>query len=91
MTSQSENKGAVTRRRVIKGAGLAAAGSALAAPAIAQANPEIKWRMPMFVPKTVESVMDSANDIVRRVSELTDGKFQIQQFGAGEIVPGGPA
>jgi TRAP-type mannitol/chloroaromatic compound transport system substrate-binding protein len=80
----------VTRRALV--GGVAAGGAvAIAAPAIAQSNPELKWRMPMFVPKSVESVIDSANDFSRRVSDLTDGKFQIQPFGAGEIVPGGPA
>ena len=80
-----------TRRRVLKGSALAAATGTIASPAIAQSNPELKWRMPMFVPKSVESVMDAANDFTRRVSELSEGKFQIQHFGAGEIVPGGPA
>jgi TRAP-type mannitol/chloroaromatic compound transport system substrate-binding protein len=80
----------VSRRGLI--GGIAAGGAtAIAAPAIAQTNPELKWRMPMFVPKTVDSVIDAANDLTRRVAEATDGKFQIQSFGAGEIVPGGPA
>jgi TRAP-type mannitol/chloroaromatic compound transport system substrate-binding protein len=79
-------------RRALVG-GLVATGGAttLAAPAIAQTNPEIKWRMPMFVPKSVDSVVDAANDLIKRVSDATDGKFQITAFGAGEIVPGGPA
>jgi TRAP-type mannitol/chloroaromatic compound transport system substrate-binding protein len=81
-----------SRRRFLTGAAVAgAAASTLAKPALAQANPEIKWRMPMFVPKTVESVMGSANDLTQRVSAMTDGKFQLVPFGAGEIVPGGPA
>jgi TRAP-type mannitol/chloroaromatic compound transport system substrate-binding protein len=80
------------RRKVLLGAGLsAAAAGSLAAPAIAQSLPTLNWRMPLFVPKTVDSVMDAANDFTRRVSELSDGKFTIQSFGAGEIVPGGPA
>jgi TRAP-type mannitol/chloroaromatic compound transport system substrate-binding protein len=81
----------ISRRGLV--GGLAAAGGtlALAAPAIAQSNPEIKWRMPMFTPKSVDSVLEGANDFVKRVSDATDGKFQIQIFGAGEIVPGGPA
>jgi TRAP-type mannitol/chloroaromatic compound transport system substrate-binding protein len=83
---------ATSRRRFIKGATIAAAAStAVAAPAIAQSAPELNWRMPMFVPKTVESVMGAANDLTKRVSDLTDGKFKISSFGVGEIVPGGPA
>ncbi len=81
----------VDRRRFLKGAAVAGTATAVASPAIAQANPEIKWRMPLFVPKTVESVMGGVNDLIQRVSDLSEGKFQIQSFGAGEIVPGGPA
>jgi TRAP-type mannitol/chloroaromatic compound transport system substrate-binding protein len=80
----------VSRRGLI--GGLTAGGAAaIAAPAIAQSNPELKWRMPMFVPRTVDSVIDAANDLTRRISEATDGRFQIQTFSVGEIVPGGPA
>jgi TRAP-type mannitol/chloroaromatic compound transport system substrate-binding protein len=78
-------------RRALVGGLAAGAGFVAAAPAIAQSNPELKWRMPMFVPRTVDSVVDAANDLIRRVSEASDGKFQIQSFGAGELVPGGPA
>ena len=81
----------LSRRRFVAGTGLAAAATSVSAPAIAQAMPELKWRMPMFVPKTVESVVPAANDFAKRVAELSDGRFQIQPFGAGEIVPGGPA
>jgi TRAP-type mannitol/chloroaromatic compound transport system substrate-binding protein len=79
------------RRRFLKGAGLAAGATALATPAIAQTYPELRWRMPLFVPKSVESVMGAVNDLTKFVAEATDGKFQLQSFGAGEIVPGGPA
>ena len=79
------------RRRFLKGAALAGASTTVAAPAIAQSSPELKWRMPLFVPKSVETVMDMVGDLVRRIAESTDGRFQIQPFGAGEIVPGGPA
>ena len=85
----SRNK--AVSRRAFAGALTAGAAVSVAAPAIAQANPELKWRMPMFVPKTVETVIDAAQDFVARVAELSGGKFQITPFGAGEIVPGGPA
>ncbi len=92
MTSQpGPEERPISRRRVIAGAGITAAAATVAAPAVAQSHPELKWRMPMFVPKTVESVMGCANDFIKRVADLSDGKFQIQPFGAGEIVPGGSA
>jgi TRAP-type mannitol/chloroaromatic compound transport system substrate-binding protein len=83
-------RGFVARAGAVSGAALATA-SPLASPAIAQSDPVLKWRMPLFVPRSVESVMGGVNDLVQRVSDLTDGKFQIQPFGVGEVVPGGPA
>jgi TRAP-type mannitol/chloroaromatic compound transport system substrate-binding protein len=81
----------LNRRNVLK-AGLAgAAATAVAAPAIAQGNPEVKWRMPMFIPKSVLTLWNEGNDFCKRVAEATEGKFQIQPFAVGEIVPGGPA
>ena len=81
-----------SRRRFLGTAGLAAAASTtVAMPAIAQSQPTLNWRMPMFVPKNVESVNGAADDFTKRVSDLTDGKFKITKFGAGEITPGGPA
>lgn len=81
---------AMSRRALV--AGIAAGGAAsVASPAIAQALPELKWRMPIFTPKTVDTVIEGANNFAARVAEATDGRFQIQVFGAGEIVPGGPA
>ena len=76
------------RRQFIKAAGLGMAASAVAAPAIAQSMPEIKWRMPCSWPKSLETLYGAADTLAKAVSEATDGKFQIQVFAAGEIVPG---
>jgi TRAP-type mannitol/chloroaromatic compound transport system substrate-binding protein len=72
----------------MKGAGTAAAAtSVLAAPAIAQDQPEIRWRMTSSFPKNLDIATTVADDFVKRVGELTYGKFQIKSFGPGEIVP----
>jgi TRAP-type mannitol/chloroaromatic compound transport system substrate-binding protein len=68
------------------GAGLAAA--AVAAPAVAQSSPEIKWRLTSSFPKSLDTIFGGAENISKQVAELTDNKFQIQVFAAGEIVPG---
>ena len=68
------------------GAGLAAA--AVAAPAVAQSSPEIKWRLTSSFPKSLDTIYGGAETIAKQVAELTDNKFQIQVFAAGEIVPG---
>src|SRR5262245_34103221 len=71
--------------------GLAAAGAAIAAaaPALAQQTNEIiKWRLTSSFPKSLDTLFCAAATIARIVGEMTDGKFTIQTFAAGEIVPG---
>ena len=76
------------RRQFIKTAGLGIAASAIAAPAIAQSMPELKWRLTASWPKSLDTLFGSCESLAKYVSEATDGKFQIQTFAAGEIVPG---
>ena len=69
-----------------------AAGSAAfaaAAPAFAQATNEVvKWRMTSSFPKSLDTLFGAATTIAKVVGEMTDGKFTLQTFAAGEIVPG---
>ena len=76
------------RREFLKTAGVGLAGAAIAKPAIAQSSPEIKWRLASSFPKSLDTVYSSGETLAKYVSEATDGKFQIQNFAAGEIVPG---
>ncbi|MCC6471207.1 MAG: TRAP transporter substrate-binding protein [Alphaproteobacteria bacterium] len=77
------------RRRFLKSAGLgAAAATTLAAPAIAQSMPEIKWRCASSFPKSLDTIYGAAEFMAKRVAAATDNKFQIQVFAAGELVPG---
>ena len=75
------------RRDFIKSAGLGVAGAAVAAPAIAQSMPEVKWRMTSSFPKSLDTIYGAAEVFVKAVAEATDNKFQIQLFAAGELVP----
>src|SRR5262244_754207 len=76
------------RRQFLKTAGVGLAGAAVAAPAIAQSMPELKWRLTASWPKSLDTLFGSCVNLAKHVSEATDGKFQIQVFAAGEIVPG---
>jgi TRAP-type mannitol/chloroaromatic compound transport system substrate-binding protein len=77
------------RRDFIKVTGLGMAGAAtVAAPAIAQSMPEIKWRMTASWPKSLDTLYGGAELMAKAVAEATDNKFQIQTFAGGEIVPG---
>ncbi|WP_300303576.1 TRAP transporter substrate-binding protein [Ferrovibrio sp.] len=81
------------RRKFLKGAALAGAGSigvaaSFPAPAIAQGMPEIKWRMASSFPKSLDTIFGAGEVVAKRVEAATDGKFQIRVFAGGEIVPG---
>src|SRR6266536_5827836 len=75
------------RRAFIATGGLGLAGAALAAPAIAQTQPEIKWRLAASWPKSLDTIFGGAEFLAKRVAEATDNKFQIRAFAGGEIVP----
>lgn len=79
----------MNRRKILQGAGItAAATTALAAPAIAQpAMPEIRWRLTSGFPRPLDALYGVAEMIGRVVGEMTEGRFRIQVFPAGEIVP----
>src|SRR5260370_24897143 len=67
---------------------LAAVGTAaVASPAIAQ-QATIKWRLASSFPKAIEGLWGASVTVAKFVGEMSDGKFEIQPFAAGEIVPG---
>ncbi len=74
--------------RASVGGAAAAAGSVLAAPAIAQESTQINWRCASSFPKSLDTIYGGAEELSARLAEATDGRFQIQIFSAGEIVPG---
>jgi TRAP-type mannitol/chloroaromatic compound transport system substrate-binding protein len=77
------------RREFLKTAGVGlAASAAVAAPAIAQSMPEVKWRLTSSFPKSLDTLWGAAESFSKYISEATDHKFQVQPFAAGEIVPG---
>ena len=76
------------RREFLKSAGIGLTASAVAAPAIAQSTPEIKWRLTSSFPKSLDTLWGAAETFAKYVGESTDNKFQVQTFAAGEIVPG---
>ena len=78
----------VNRRGLIAGAAAGAAGVGIAAPAIAQGTPVLKWRMTSSFPKSLDTIFGAGEVFVKTISDMTDGKFQIQVFAAGELVPG---
>jgi TRAP-type mannitol/chloroaromatic compound transport system substrate-binding protein len=76
------------RRHFLKAATAGLAASAIAAPAIAQSNPEIRWRLTSSFPKSLDTIFGASEVFAKAVAEATDNRFHIQVFAAGEIVPG---
>ena len=76
------------RRDFLKVSAVGAAATAVASPAIAQSSPEIKWRLTSSFPKSLDTIYGGAEQLSKYVAEMTDNKFQIQVFAAGEVVPG---
>jgi len=78
----------IGRRAALRTLGAGAGASLIAAPAIAQSAPKIRWRMTSSFPKTLDTIYGAALLVSKYVSDATDGNFQIDVFAPGEIVPG---
>ena len=76
------------RRSFLRKAGAGVAAGAVAAPALAADLPTIKWRCASSFPKSLDTIYGGADVVAKRVAAATGGKFQIQVFASGEIVPG---
>jgi TRAP-type mannitol/chloroaromatic compound transport system substrate-binding protein len=75
------------RRSFLTASSIGLAGTAIAAPAIAQQQPQINWRLASSFPKSLDTLYGGAEYLAKRVAEATDDKFQIRVFAGGEIVP----
>jgi len=76
------------RREFLKAGGIGLAAGTVAAPAVAQSMPEVRWRLAASWPKSLDTLYGGCEYFCKRVAEITDNRFQIQPFAAGEIVPG---
>ncbi|ACY49516.1 TRAP transporter substrate-binding protein [Rhodothermus marinus] len=87
------------RRRFLKKAALGAAATAVlagcgnrqtdegGAPAV-QTLPRLRWRLASSFPRGLDTIYGAAEVLAERVRALTDGRFEIRVYPAGELVPG---
>lgn len=75
-------------RKGALGGAAAAAAATVAAPALAQDLPTVTWRMTSSFPKSLDTIFGAAETMANHVEKITGGKFKIQVFSAGELVPG---
>jgi TRAP-type mannitol/chloroaromatic compound transport system substrate-binding protein len=77
----------MNRRKFLAAGAGGMAASAIAAPAIAESEPAINWRMACSWPKSLDTVFGGCEYFTQRLAEMTDQKFQVRAFAGGEIVP----
>lgn len=75
----------IGRRRLLAGGALAA--SAIASPAIVQAQSTITWRMATSWPKNTPGVGVNAQRLADMIGVMSGGRLRVQLYAAGEIVP----
>ncbi len=85
------------RRKFLKAGAVLSAGSAITAgcasgadtegAAAVQTRPRVSWRLVSTFPRSLDTIFGAAETLSNRVSELTDGRFTIRVFPAGEMVP----
>lgn len=75
------------RRDVLKGASAGLLAGTMGA-AHAANLPTIRWRLASSFPKSLDVLFGGAELLANRLARITEGRFQIQPFAAGEIVPG---
>jgi TRAP-type mannitol/chloroaromatic compound transport system substrate-binding protein len=76
----------MNRRDLLKGAGAGLMAGPFSA-ARAADLPSVRWRLVTSFPKSLDLLYGASELLANRVSRLTEGRFQIQLFGPGEIVP----
>jgi TRAP-type mannitol/chloroaromatic compound transport system substrate-binding protein len=75
------------RRSFVRSAGIAGVLAAGAAPAIVQAQTNIRWRLASSFPKSLDTIFGAAEVFAKKVGDMSGGKFQISVHAAGELVP----
>ncbi|HEX4917547.1 MAG TPA: ABC transporter substrate-binding protein [Limnobacter sp.] len=81
----------MSRRSFLQHAAWGTAATSLSAAtpgALAASGPSVRWRLTSSFPKSLDAIWGVGPRMAQRVAELTDGKFEIRPFAAGEIVPG---
>jgi TRAP-type mannitol/chloroaromatic compound transport system substrate-binding protein len=85
----------IDRRRFLGKAAVGAAAGSLAAcdgggaggPGVVT-HPNIQWRLASSFPQSLDAIYGASERLATRLEAITEGRFRIQPYAAGEIVPG---
>ena len=75
------------RRSFVRGAGLAGVLAAGAAPAIVNAQANLRWRLASSFPRSLDTIFGAAEVFAKAVKDMTGGKFEISVHAGGELMP----
>ena len=75
------------RRDFLAGGGLAGILASGVAPAVVMAQQNVRWRLVSSYPKSLETAYGCGQDFATAVQQMTGGRFHIEYYAAGEIVP----
>lgn len=75
------------RRSFVSKAGIAGILAAGAAPAVVQAQAQLRWRLASSFPKALDTIYGAAEVFAKKVGEMSGGKFQISVHAGGELMP----
>jgi len=87
MSDINSGKTANVSRRAVLGASAGAGAAMLAAPAIAQEQATLEWKMVTSWPKNLPGPGVTAQRIADRIGLMSGGRLRIRLFAAGELVP----
>ena len=71
----------------LAGGALAGCRNESAGPAVIT-QPRIDWRLASSYPRSLDTLFGSAEFFCKRLAEITDNRFRIRAYPAGELVPG---
>ncbi len=73
---------------LVGGAALAACGGGGADGPAVQTRKRIRWRMASSFPRSLDTIFGAAEVMAERLAAMSDGRFEIRVYPAGELVPG---
>ncbi len=59
----------------------------LAGAPVVQTSPRVTWRLASSFPNSLDTIYGASDVLARRLDELTEGRFRIRTYSAGELVP----
>ena len=74
-----------SRRQFITRAGVIAAGATVAAPALADASPDVHWTLTSAFQPGLDLIVGGAESFARALSDMTDGHFTVSIHPPGDI------